>query len=164
MLKVTCFASSLDEDQPARSTLTSAFPNAIVNLMEAQRLPADNSATCEGAGRLEPGAAATSNGQQAIVKTPKIVFSGIQMAFGSEDSDLRLAFDRLEKAVASTEKTGRVVAVRFYTMDRSLGQKLPLLAKEIFHQSMLESSRFQVEALPSLDATMGMDLIAEAAN
>jgi hypothetical protein len=160
MLSVTCFASSLDDNEAARSTLASAFPGAALNLMEAQRLPPDRFALCEAAGRLEPGQA-TAHAPSAVVKTPKVVFSGIQMAFGHEDPDLRLAFERLNKALSSLVRTGGVVAARFYTMDRSLNQKLPLLGRDLFHRDALASATLEIEGLPSLDASVGMDVIAE---
>ena len=161
MLSVTCFASSLDDTEGARSTLTAAFPGAAVNLMEAQRLPADRFALCEGAGRVEPGRQTTPGASWAVVKGPKIVFSGIQMAFGREDPDLRLAFERLNKALGSTVRTGDVVAARFYVMDRSLSQKLPVLGRELFHREQLATGALEIESLPSLDASVGMDVIAE---
>jgi hypothetical protein len=164
MLSVTCFASSLDDNEAARSALAVAFPGAALNLMEAQRLPADRFALCEAAGRVEPGQQAVSSAPSAVVKTPKVVFSGIQMAFGREDADLRLAFERLNKALSSLVRTGGVVAARFYTMDRSLSQKLPLLGRDLFHRDALASATLEIEGLPSLDASVGMDVIAEGAN
>jgi hypothetical protein len=164
VLSVTCLASTLDGQEAARNALAFVFPSAAVNLMEAQRLPVDRYAVCEAAGRVEPGRAAESTPQAAVVKTPKVVFSGIQMAFGREGSDMRLAFERLNKALSSMIPAGGVVAARFYTMDRALNQTLPLLGRELFHRDGLASSTFEVEGLPSLDASAGMDIIAEAVN
>lgn len=162
VLSVTCLASSLDGQEAARNALAFVFPSAAVNLMEAQRLPVDRFAVCEATGRLEPGNAVESSAQAAVVKTPKVVFSGIQMAFGREDADVRLAFERLNKALSSLIPAGGIVAARFYSTDRSLNHKLPSLGRELFHQDALASSTFEVEGLPSLDASAGMDIIAEA--
>jgi enamine deaminase RidA (YjgF/YER057c/UK114 family) len=168
ILRVTCFASSLDDFEANRSALAASFPGAVLNLMEAQRLPADRSALCEAAGRVEPGQRAVSSAQAAVVKSPKVVFSGIQMAFGREDPDLRLAFERLNKALNSLAGTGSVVDARFYTIsapgDRLLSQKLHLLGRDLFHRDALTSATLEIEGLPSLDASVGMDVIAEAAN
>ena len=172
VLSVTCFASSLDDNEAGRSELAASFPGAALNLMEAQRTPADRFALCEAAGRMEPGSQAASNvvsgvvsgAQSAVVKSPKVVFSGIQMAFGREDSDLRLAFDRLNKALSSLVRAGGVVSARFYTLDRSLSQRLPLLGQDLFHRKVLASATLEIEGLPSLDASVGMDVIAEGTN
>jgi hypothetical protein len=164
MLSVTCFTSSLDDTEAARATLAAAFPSAALNLMEAQRTPADRSALCEAAGRLEPGQRGASSARVAVVRTPKIVFSGIQMAFGRENADLRLAFERLNKALSAVAPPGAVVAVRFYTMDNSLSKKLPALGQELFHREALAGAALEIEGLPSLDASLGMDVVAEGTN
>jgi enamine deaminase RidA (YjgF/YER057c/UK114 family) len=164
ILSVTCFASSIDDNEAARTGLASAFPGAVLNLMEAQRSPADRFALCEAAGRVEAGSAAVSGPQAVVVKSPKVVFSGIQMAFGREESDLRLAFERLQKVVGPMVGTGGVVAVRYYAMDGSLGQKLAGLGREMFHRGALAGSAVEVEGLPSLDASVGMEVIAGPGN
>ena len=132
--------------------------------MEAQRSPADRFALCEAAGRLEAGKAPVLSAQTVVVKTPKVVFSGIQMAFGHEDPDLRLAFERLEKSLSSLVGTGSVVAARFYVMDGSLAEKLAVMGRDLFHRSALAGSAVEIEGLPSLDASAGMEVIAEAGN
>ncbi len=164
MLSVTCFTTALDDTEAARATLAAAFPSAALNLMEAQRTPADRSTLCEAAGRLEPGQRGASSTRLATVRTPKIVFSGIQMAFGHEDADLRLAFERLNKALTALAPPGGVVAVRFYTMDNSLSKKLPALGPELFRRAALASTALEIEGLPSLDASLGMDIVAEGSN
>jgi hypothetical protein len=162
VLSVTCFASSIGDNEAARSGLAAAFPSAVLNLMEAQRSPVDRFALCEAAGRVEPGNTVAPGAQAVVLKTPKIVFSGIQMAFGREDSDLRLAFERLDKAIGSLGGTGSVAAVRFYATDGSLSQKLAKLGREVFHKDSLAGPAVEVEGLPSLDASVGMDVIAGA--
>jgi len=164
VLSVTCFASSLDDNEAGRSALAAAFPGAVLNLMESQRLPADRFASCEAAGRMEPGQQPKASLQLGVVKTPKVVFSGIQMAFGREEADLRLAFERLNKALSSLIRAGGVVAVRFYTIDRSLSQRLPILGRELFHRDVLGSATLEIDGLPSLDASVGMDVVAEGVN
>lgn len=161
VLRVTCFTSSMDGGDAIRSNLASAYPGAALNLMEAQRLPAGRFAICEGAGKLDPGSPAVPGPQFSVIKKPKTVFSGIQMAFGREDMDLRLAFERLNKSLASLDSSSTVVATRFYTMDRSLDQKLSAFSKDLFHRDTLWTEALEIEGLPSLDATVGMDLVAE---
>jgi enamine deaminase RidA (YjgF/YER057c/UK114 family) len=161
MLNVTCLAASLDDQEAAHAALSAAFPGAALNLMEAQRLPADRSASCEGAGRMEQAKPLPPSAKAAVVHTPKIVFSGIQMAFGHDDADLRLAFERLNKALSSLIPQGGILAARFYIMDRSLDSKLPRLAGELFHRDAVAWATYEIEGLPSLDASFGMDVIAQ---
>ena len=130
ILSVTCFASSISDNEAARSTLAAAFPAAALNLMEAQRTPADRFALCEATGRRAGAGGGPSSEQSVTVKSPKVVFSGIQMAFGHEEPDLKLAFERMDKALSTFIGTGGVVSVRFYTMDGSFSAKLAVMGRE----------------------------------
>ena len=110
VLRVTCFLSSLEGVQAARTNISNAFPSAAVNFVQPQREGMEQLAECEAVGRLDAAPASaveflnpsglTANpnySQIALVNAPKVVFSGIQMAFRDQDADIRLAFERLRK-------------------------------------------------------------------
>jgi enamine deaminase RidA (YjgF/YER057c/UK114 family) len=164
MQAVTCYLSSLDGAEAARSAVAGVFPQAAMNLVEAQRAPREPFASCEGVARVETGNAAKSTTRAAIVTTPKVVFSGMQMAFGKQDDDVKLAFDRLNRALQSANASAKVVAAHFYASQPDILSKLTGLGQELFHQGSLASAPLEIDGLPSLDASFGMDAIAEAAN
>jgi hypothetical protein len=99
-----------------------------------------------------------------VVKSPKIVFSGLQMAFGNQDADLRLAFDRLNRALLAANASAKVIAAHFYAPEGQLLSRLPGLGREMFRRDPLACAPFEVEGLPSIDASFGMDALAEASN
>lgn len=91
---------------------------------------------------------------------PKLVFTGAQMAFGDKDADLRLAFERLKKAMEPFGATfGDVVFAGFYPASRAAEQKLPALSMELFGGAA-PATTLIFEGLPSPDARMSMEVIA----
>jgi len=117
VLRATCFLSSLDDFSGDRIAIHAAFPSAALDLVQQQRLGLDQLVECEAVGRLEKSPASSPENRLvtlvnppalaqnpnyshiALVNSAKIVFSGTQMAFGDQDKDVRLAFDRLRKAL-----------------------------------------------------------------
>jgi enamine deaminase RidA (YjgF/YER057c/UK114 family) len=164
MLQVTCFLNSLEDVAAARAAVARGFPGAAADFVENQRLSTERSAQCEAVGRrsaagkpqeITPGA--------ALVNSTKLVISGTQMAFREQDSDLRLAFERLEKSLQPLGVTSQdVILFHFYPLTRTVGEKLHALQPAWFPKST--GAMVQVEALPSVDASMAMEVIAAGRN
>jgi enamine deaminase RidA (YjgF/YER057c/UK114 family) len=156
-LLVTCFVSSLDDQRDTQQAMAASFPGAALNYVQMQRAPVTPAASCEATARLtKPGAA--SNSQMALVASPQIVITGTQLAFGSQDSDLKLAFDRLEKALAAKNAGfDHVVISRLYVTSSALTSRVVALQSA---RSAATRTVLPVEALPSLDAPFGLDVIA----
>ena len=68
-------------------TMTTHFPGAATNLVQPRRLPWMMEASCEGVSR---GGGVTS---------PRIAFSGTQVAFGVDEKDAAVAVQRLDRAL-----------------------------------------------------------------
>lgn len=175
VLRLTCFLSSLDDVSTARELARGAFPGAAANFVQLQRLPVEPLAECEAVGRperapaqpvtLENPAELPRNpnySQIAVVNAPKIVFSGTQMAFGSQPADLRLAFDRLGKEI-------QALGVGFhdvfwsgvYPMTKPVGDQVRALRFDYYDRARPPASTFLLfEGLPSLDATVAVEVIA----
>ena len=159
-LLVTCFISSLDDQRDTQPAMAASFPGAALYYVQMQRAPVTPAASCEARARLTKPAslADASNSEVALVSNPEIVITGTQLAFGSQDSDLKLAFDRLEKALAAKNaRLDRVVIAHLYVTSSTLANRV----------TTLESARaagtrtvLPIEALPSLDAPFGLDVIA----
>lgn len=144
-LAVTCFVSSLDEQRNAGQAMSEAFPAAALDLVQMQRAPVNPPAICEAVARAsKPGAA-------------EVVITGAQLAFGNQDKDLTLAFDRLEKTLAEKGTSlDRAVVSHLYVTDGSLASRV--LASD---HSTGARTILPVESLPSLDSAFGVEIIAE---
>jgi enamine deaminase RidA (YjgF/YER057c/UK114 family) len=145
MLQVTCFVAD------ARSPMTQ-FPGAAVNSVQLTRLSIEPETSCEGVGRLQkPG------------RSPaKLVFTGTQMAFGDQDQALRLAYGRLGRALETMKAGyGDSLLMNVYALNRTVAEKAAALAPAFLGPSAhLPGSTQIVEGLPSLDATVAIELVA----
>ncbi len=167
MLRVTCFLSEIEESRGARAAAARAFPAAAANFMQALRLSADTAAVCEGVGRrLGSDPAASDASGFVVVNTPKVVLSGTQMAFRDQDSDLRLAFDRLGKALEPLGAGYKdVVYWNVYSLTRAIEAKVRALQLQFVPPEIHPAgTSLLFEGLPSLDASVAFDVIAAARN
>jgi enamine deaminase RidA (YjgF/YER057c/UK114 family) len=174
LLRVTCFVSSLESSSTGRAALDSAFPGAAVNLLQMQRMPVNPAAECEGVARLRspnspvnylnpPGLDPSPNySQMALIRTPKVVFTGMQMGFGSQDTDIKLAFERLQKAlVAFNTGLDRLAASHLYVTNINFADKVRAIRKSFYSANNPPASTLlPFEGLPSLDAAFGLDVVA----
>jgi enamine deaminase RidA (YjgF/YER057c/UK114 family) len=161
VLRITCFLSSLDGVEAVRGEVTSAFPGAALDFVQLTRLGASPVAACEAVGRRgEP------RGDQGLtgvvqVSRPKLIFSGLQLAFSDQDSDIRLAFERMGKALASQGASNRnVVFSNIYALNRAAAAKASAIRLELMGPGLSAGTSQVFEGLPSLDATMAVEVVA----
>jgi enamine deaminase RidA (YjgF/YER057c/UK114 family) len=152
MLEVTCFVADLSQADGTRAAVAAAFPGAAANFVQLTRLEVEPRTSCEGIGRLhKPG------------KSPaRLVFTGIQMAFGDKEQDLRLAYGRLGRALESM-KAGYPdsLVMSVYSLNRAVADKTVALAPAFLGPAARATTSTQiVEGLPSLDATVAIELVA----
>jgi enamine deaminase RidA (YjgF/YER057c/UK114 family) len=165
VLRVTCFVSSLDQSAGISSRLATSFPKAAVDYVQMQREPVAPAAQCEMVVRLRALArpSAADSGPIAFVAAgpdSKLVITGTQLAFGSQESDLKLAFDRLEKTVnASNARLEHLVMSHLYVTPGAAGARMRSVEGRY---ASGPSTMLPVEGLPSLDAPFGVDVIALA--
>ena len=174
-LRVTCFVSSLDDEKSAYLLMTGNFPNASANYVQMQREPVSPAAECEAVARLRgaPSEAVTFlnppnlakspyYSQIVLVASPKLVLTGTQLAFGAEERDLKLAFERLGKALSSSDaRFDGVVMSHFYLTSRNLVNKLRTVRAGYYSSKHPPASTLlPFEGLPGLDAQIGLDVIA----
>lgn len=175
LLKVTCFVSALEESRSGRSVLEATFPGAAINVVQMQRLPVSPAAECEGVARLRkspekaltylnPSGMETSPNysQLTLVRSPKVVFTSTQMGFGTQEGDVRLAFDRLQKALGTANsKLDSLAMSSVYLTSMAMADKVRKVRKTFFSESSPPASTFlPFEGLPSLDASFGVDVVA----
>ncbi len=177
ILRVTCFLSSLEGLASFRPAVQAAFPSAGLNFVETERAPARQIAECEAIGRLRspagaplqflnpPALTASPNyAQIALVSAPRLVFSGLQLVFRDQEADMRLAFDRLKRALAAEKVGYRDVAVaHLYSLSNATTEKFRKVRADYYEKDKPPASTLLIfEGLPSLDATFGLDVIAVA--
>ena len=162
-LHATCFLSSLDDLAKVKSKVSAAFAGAAVTIVQSQRLGFEPQDVCEAVARLDAPPArpvVIANGA-AQVNAPKIVLTGTQMAFRDTDADLRLAFERLRKALEPLGVTYKdVFWASAYPLTRPVEEKVRAMQREFFDRAA--GTMLLFEGLPSLDATMALDVIAAA--
>lgn len=163
MLRVTCFLGEIEQSRDARAAATRAFPAAALNFVQSLRLTSDTTAVCEGVGRNSGSDPAPSDASAlVVVSAPKLLFTGTQMAFRDEDADLRLAFERLGKALEPLGAGYKdVVFWSVYPLTRSIETKVRALQLQFVPPgSHPAGTMLLFEGLPSLDATVAVEVIA----
>ena len=152
IVQITCFLGDLNQMDSARAAVSSAFPEAAANFVQLTRLAVEPGFSCEGVGRLlKPG------------RSPaRLVFTGAQMAFGEKEPDLRLAYDRLGRALAMVKASyADALVMSVYSLNRAIADKAVALAPEFLGQAVRPADSTQiVEGLPSLDAAVAIELVA----
>jgi enamine deaminase RidA (YjgF/YER057c/UK114 family) len=174
-LRVNCYVSSLDSERGAQTVISGAFPGVPANVVQMQRELVKPAAECEAIARLRAAPSQTLSflnppnlqkspnySQIALVTSPKLVITGAQLAFGSQESDLKLAFGRLERALASCDaRFSGVVMSHVYLTSSSLIDRVRAVRAGYYNtKSPPASTMLPFEGLPGLDAQMGLDVIA----
>ena len=174
-LRVTCFVSSLEEQRDTHQLMTIAFPGAVLNYVQMQREPVMPAAECEAVARLREaisGAVTFLNpadldkspnySQLALVKSSKLVITGTQLAFGSQEGDIKLAFDRLQRVLSSTNaRFDQVVMSHTYVTSTAIIPRVRTVRAGYYSSATPPASTLlPFEGLPSLDASFGVDVIA----
>jgi len=160
VLIATCFVSSLDSQRDTQATMAAAFPGAALNYVQMQREPVTPAAACEARARLTKPAASIDS-QAALISTAELVITGTQLAFGAQDTDLKLAFDRLEKALAArSARLDHVAVSHLYVTSNGLATRVLAAHAARFGPHPPSNTLLPVEGLPSLDAPLGIEVIA----
>jgi enamine deaminase RidA (YjgF/YER057c/UK114 family) len=174
-LRVTCFVSSLEEQRDTHKLMTAAFPGAVLNYVQMQREPVMPAAECEAAARLRASITgpvtflnpadldkSPNYSQLALVKSSKLVITGTQLAFGSQEGDIKLAFDRLQRVLSSSNaRFDQVVMSHTYVTSTAIVPRVRTVRAGYYSNTTPPASTLlPFEGLPSLDASFGVDVIA----
>jgi len=168
VLRVTCYASSLADAGAVSSMIAARYPQAAMALVQPKREHTSSTVSCEGIAKL----AAPVNGVQfvkdggivvgAAVSAPLAALTGTLVAYGYEDRNARVAFDRMNKVLEPAKASWKsVVEVRFYPLAASIVKQIGRVRGDFLDRGNLPSiSMTPMEGLPSIDASFGMDAIA----
>ncbi|MBI4875997.1 MAG: hypothetical protein HY822_15280 [Acidobacteria bacterium] len=173
--RVTCYVSTLADVNTVRASVARAFPKAAWNVVQVRRASLGSLAECEAVARLR----AVPDGrlkmlnpeglpksphysQVALVAPGRLALSGMQMAFGYQDQDLRLAFLRLAKALESVgAKISDTAVSSIYPLSERMTEQIRAVRGQFYNPaSPPAATLLGFEGLPSLDASCAVDVVA----
>jgi enamine deaminase RidA (YjgF/YER057c/UK114 family) len=166
VLQVTCFTSSLDSVARIQTMLTSRYPSASLDVVMLQRATPRGVADCEATARLSGAHAKPleilNNGQAVAVSAIALALSGTQMAFGFDDKDARLAFQRLDKALEPLGASVKGAAkIGFYPLSESIANQVRRVSTEFLDAQHAPAGTLELfEGLPAMEASFAIDVAA----
>lgn len=175
MMRVTCFVSSLADHANVQRKISESFPQAANAVIQLQRGPLRPIVECEGTGRLSSGPTenvkllnpanllgSKSYSQVALVKSPRVLFTSSQLAFGTKEADIRLAFDRLNRVLTQANSSYKnVFLASYYPLTNPVIELIRAQRFNYFDQSRPPASTMILfEGLPSHDASFAFEVIA----
>ena len=165
--RLTCFVSSLAGIADTMRMVQVEYSHAVLDYLQPARAPREAMAACEAVARLhappsgpvEFAGSAAGESQAALIAAPEVVLTGSQYSFGYQESDARLAFERLEKSIEQAGAApASVVYAHYYPLSPSLAAEVRKVRTEFFRNPAATTVLF--EGLPSMDAGFGVDVVA----
>ncbi len=168
VLRITCYASTLSDAGEVHDMIAAKYPQAAIALVQPKREHASSAVACEGIARLGApvnGVAFVKDGGAivgAAVSSSTVALTGTLVAYGYEDRNARLAFDRMNKVLEPAKASWKsVVEVRFYPLAASIVQQIGRVRGEYLNRANPPAiSMAPIEGLPSIDASFAMDAVA----
>jgi enamine deaminase RidA (YjgF/YER057c/UK114 family) len=168
VLRVTCYVSSLADAGAVSSIIAAKYPSAALALVQPRRTHATSSVECEGVAKLASPVDNTSfvsDGGKVVgvaVSAQTVALTGTMVAYGYEDRNARLVFDRMNKLLEPVRASWKSVAeVRFYPLAPSIEKQIGRVRDDYIDRAHPPAmSMVPVEGLPSIDASFAMDAIA----
>lgn len=168
MLSATCFTSAVASDYENRRALVqAAFPKAGINLIQALRDPATEATMCEAVGQLtEPPAhgpvVRLEKAHTTLVSAKRLVFTGLQLCFGSFLDDAQEAHERLRKAASVVGGAAEAEIFANSAIQINAYSLTPAAGSALRKKTSFPATTFTVlpvEGLTSIDATAGIDAV-----
>jgi enamine deaminase RidA (YjgF/YER057c/UK114 family) len=141
VVQVSCFVSAMNNPTQLTSAIQSRFPGAAVDLVQTQRAPLHALANCEAVAR------------GGRVKSEKLAFTGTRVAFGSQEKDAALAFQRLDRDLTdAAAPPANIVFTNIYALSDQ--------AAEITRKLRTPNATILFEGLASMDAGFAVDVVS----
>jgi enamine deaminase RidA (YjgF/YER057c/UK114 family) len=139
-LLVTCFVSAMTDP----GAIAGRFPSAAIDLVQTQRAPYAALAQCE----------AVTRGSQ--VTAARLAFTGTQVAFGAQQKDATLAFQRLDRELSGVgADVSGIVMTNVYPLSRQIAEMVRKLRPAAAPMAFIP-----FEGLASIDAGFAVDSVA----
>lgn len=168
-VRLTCYVNSFDAAGNWRAPLAE-FSQAAITAVQMLREPVGPQAACDAVARLRAASDPPvrfldpdSNQSSAVlVSAPQIVLSGLQMAFGQKEDDVRQSYERLDKALSAFHAGFEsAVTLDNYLLFGSMIKSSAAVRAELSTKGRAPAATvLPFEGLPSLDATLGIDVAA----
>jgi enamine deaminase RidA (YjgF/YER057c/UK114 family) len=160
VLTCTCFTSQISDYEAARSSIRAAFPNTAINVVQAVRDPPNDASMCEAVGQLAEAPAAgpvvlLKTSRTTLVNSQQLIFTGLQLSFGSFLDDAHEAFLRLQRTASALRPVAAPVEVNAFSLDAYASSALRKTTS--FPPSSFTAQT--VEGLPAIDASGGLEAI-----
>jgi hypothetical protein len=161
VLSTTCFTSRIEDYDATRASIQSLFPNALIDVVQALRDPLSDVSMCEAVGRLSSVSTAQSQvtwlsaARVTLVRSPQLIFTGMQLTFGSFLDDAHEAFLRLQRVASSIQPVQAPVQVNAFSLSASAGSAVSKTTS--YPQSTFTVQT--VEGLPAIDASAGIEAV-----
>jgi enamine deaminase RidA (YjgF/YER057c/UK114 family) len=170
VVRATCFLSSVEDVWEVRSVVAGEFPKAAASFVQPERSPVNSSVACEVTARLRAPARAPlrllkgETGQAAegvLIGARRLVLTGGQMAFGFQEADARLAFQRLARSLEQFKASlSRVAYLSTFALSRSIGEMaVATAAGYLGGEGPPAGATVTCVALPALDASFAVEAV-----
>jgi enamine deaminase RidA (YjgF/YER057c/UK114 family) len=138
-LRVSCFVSVI----AGSVSIATRFPTAAVDLVQTQRAPVRNEASCEAVAR---------GGNK---KVAQLAFSGTQVAFGADEKAAGLAFQRLDRELNEAGvQSSNIINTNIYALSGRMGE---LARKSRSTPGTMTVASF--EGVTSVDGSFAVDAV-----
>jgi enamine deaminase RidA (YjgF/YER057c/UK114 family) len=169
MLTATCFTSALNDYTARHAAIQADFPKAEINIMQALRDPATDATMCESIGQLSQPAAGEvvrlDKAHATLVNAKHLVFTGLQLCFGSFLDDAQEANQRLRRAANGAGGNIQGDAFANAAIQIDAFSLTPAAGSALRKTTSFPPSTFTVlpvEGLTAIDATAGIDAVLAA--
>lgn len=175
VVRVSCFLSSIGDIHAVRQAVAAEFPRAATSYVQLLRGLGRGLVECEAVARLSAPPASPlefvnpeglpqspAYSQVALVGPGKVVITGSQLAFHSQEEDVRLAFQRLKNTVEQAGGSiGKVAMSNFYPLSQPIAEKIRAVRFDFYDKAKPPASTLVVfEGLPSMDASFAVEVVA----
>lgn len=160
VVSCTCFTSRIEDYEATRGEIARAFPHTAITVVQAVRDPLTDASTCQAVAQLTEAPAEgpvvlVRKERAVLVHSQELVFTGLQLTFGSFLDDAHESFSRLQRvasAVASDEAPIEVNAFSINAYASSALQKSTAVPPSTFTAQT-------IEGLPAVDASGGLEAV-----
>jgi enamine deaminase RidA (YjgF/YER057c/UK114 family) len=100
--------------------------------------------------------------QIALIGAPQVILTGSQQAFGFQDADARLAFERLQKSLSQEGGSLREAAfTSMYPLSARISEQVRKIRGEFYNGTRPPAgTMLPFQGLPSMDAGFALDVVA----
>jgi len=163
-VSLVCGVSAADLLEPLRRAAYAAFPRASFVSFQLRRIPGPPLVACQAAASIsKPVAEGVRRlGAGVAVSAPRIILSGAQLAFRYEESDARLAYQRLDRTLQQAGTSLKhTLLLNVYPLSSQLAEMAAKVRSEFVNAAQPPAGLVvPLEGLPSIDGAFALEAVA----